>query len=402
MLSIIIPVFNQHEMTRECISAIQGNTQDYEIIMVDNGSFPPIEGATIRNETNLGFPVAVNQGIGAAQGDVICLLNNDVIVTPGWSEHLLSGLDKFDIVGPMTNYCAGIQIAGLPVYYDIASLNDRAVEFSENRKGMNLEVNWVIGFLFMFRRSLYDEIGGFDESLWPCSGEEIDFAFRAREKGHTVGIMQDVYVHHEGSVTFRSMDEDYNAIVDRNNAHLAEKWGKDFWSRQLLPLTDGKGLRLNVGCGPFKLNGFINIDKSKLVECDLRADVLDLPYEAGTVDEIYAGHILEHFNFIDGMKALYYWYSLLKEGGTISVTVPDFFYLARDYVAKPTADGLKEFNDTYVYSEGQESPHRYAYDENLLRQAMGDAGFSDLKRMPVNHPYFPYPVDWQVGIQGRK
>ena len=91
MLSIVIPVFNQHEMTQECIESVRANTQDYELIVVDNGSNPPIplksmqepifKFTTIRNETNLGFPVAVNQGIRAATGDRIILLNNDCIVS---------------------------------------------------------------------------------------------------------------------------------------------------------------------------------------------------------------------------------------------------------------------------------------------------------------------------------
>lgn len=302
----------------------------------------------------------------------------------------------------MCNYSSGIQSIQIPIYYDKPELNKRAIEFTKNRTGRELEVNWVIGFLFMFKRSLYDEIGDFDESLWPCSGEEIDFAFRAREKGYKIGIIQDVYVHHEGSVTFRAMDEDYNAIVKRNNDHLAEKWGKDFWERQLIRSENGNGLRLNLGCGPFPMKGFINIDKNEMVQCDLRANVMDLPYDPRTVDEIYAGHILEHFNFIDGMKALHYWYSILKQGGIINVVVPDYLYLAKEYVNDPTPERLKEFNDSYIYSEGQESPHKYAYDENLLKQAMADAGFVDLKRMPVDHPYFPFPVTWQVGYQGRK
>jgi len=272
----------------------------------------------------------------------------------------------------------------------------------KERAGRELEVNWIIGLVFMFKRSLYDEIGEFDESLWPCSGEEIDFVFRAREKGYKVGIMQDVYVHHEGSSTFKSMDVDYNAIVDRNNKHLAEKWEGDLWQKQLLPITNGNGLRLNLGCGPFPLKGFVNIDKSDLVKCDLKANVTDLPYDAGTVAEIYAGHLLEHFTFIDGKKALHYWYSLLKPGGTISVTVPDYLCLAKSYVADPTPGHLKDFNDTYIYSNGQESPHKYAYDENLLKEVLTDAGFIDLKRMPVDHPYFPYFVEWQVGYQGKK
>ena len=108
MISIIIPVFNQHEMTKECLDAIRENTQNYQIILVDNGSDPPIPiddfqngystpygdifpgDIVIRNETNLGFPVAINQGIRASKGDVICVLNNDVIVTPGWTDRLRS------------------------------------------------------------------------------------------------------------------------------------------------------------------------------------------------------------------------------------------------------------------------------------------------------------------------
>jgi predicted SAM-dependent methyltransferase len=102
------------------------------------------------------------------------------------------------------------------------------------------------------------------------------------------------------------------------------------------------------------------------------------------------------------MKALYYWHSLLKKDGAISVTVPDYLYLAKSYVADPTPENLKDFNDTYIYSNGQDSPHQYAYDENLLRQVLTEVGFVDLKRMPIDHPYFPYGVPWQVGLQGRK
>jgi len=75
MLSIIIPVYNAHEMTDECILSVMGNTQDYELILIDNGSTPPVrkpyagmhDVTLIRNEKNMGFPVAVNQGIRTAK-----------------------------------------------------------------------------------------------------------------------------------------------------------------------------------------------------------------------------------------------------------------------------------------------------------------------------------------------
>jgi len=406
MLSIIIPVWNQHELTRECLWAVRDTTPEpYEIIVVDNGSDPPIEGATIRNEENLGFPVAVNQGIRASKGDIICLLNNDVICTPYWSEKLIAALDEYAIVGPMTDTTSGHQSISIPIYYDREELYKRAIEFSKDRAGRTMDTNWIIGFCFMFKRALYDELGEFDESIWPSSGEEIDFCFRAREKGYRVGYIQDVYVHHEGSVSFivmRDTGMSYEEIVEKSHSNLKKKWGEDFWQRQLLPLTDGKGIRLNIGCGLFHKEGFVDVDRSDSVNADVIADVLHLPYDSGTVDEIYAGHILEHFTFSTGAKALHHWHDLLKEGGLISVAVPDFDWLVRDYISNPTAKRLKDFCDRYIYSESQESPHLYAYNEALLIEAMTDAGFVDLKRMPVDHPYFPIPVDWQVAYSGRK
>ncbi|OPX99510.1 MAG: putative glycosyltransferase EpsH [Syntrophorhabdus sp. PtaB.Bin047] len=412
MLSIVIPVFNQHDMTHECITAIRETTQDCEIIIVDNGSDPafraPFTGfiglTIIRNEKNEGFPVAVNQGIRAAQGEIVCLLNNDVIVTPGWSEKLTAALDEFSIVGPMTNYVAGIQKAHTANYTNKDELNDAAHEWAQNVGDEVQEVNFVIGFCMAFKRALFDELGDFDESLWPCSGEEIDFCLSAREAGHRVGIVAGCYVHHEGSQTFKAMDADYEAICKRNDAHLAEKWGKDFWMRQAIEADlypDGP-IKLNLGCGPFRLSGFINVDVSENVPADLTCDALALPYRVGTVDEIYCGHMLEHLTLAEGKKALKYWNCLLKPCGKIAVTVPDFDVLAKKYLDNPTVDALKEMNDLYIYSYCQESHHRYCYSGDLLKQVMEEAGFKDVRRLPVDHPYFVDPVDWQVGFEGVK
>ncbi|MHB8110498.1 MAG: glycosyltransferase [Syntrophorhabdaceae bacterium] len=428
MISIVIPVFNNLEMTEECIQTIIETTPACEIIVVDNGSDPAFHWGfvsmhdvrIIRNEENKGFPVAVNQGIRAAKGETIILLNNDVFVTPGWSERLTGPLDNkpievtefgdkepkyacypFSIVGPMTNYVAGLQKAQASSYANKDELNEAAAEWAENFGDEIQEVNFVIGFCMAFKRSLFDELGDFDESLWPCSGEEIDFCFRAREAGHRVGIVAGCYVHHEGSQTFKVMDADYEAICKRNDAHLAEKWGENVWTRQAV-MPEIEGVRLNMGCGPFPMEGFINIDQFEAVNPDLLCDVMALPYEPGTVSEIYAGHILEHFMLEDGKKALRYWLSLLRPGGIISVVVPDYDFLCKEYVKNPTPERLIEFNDTYIYSGIQPSPHLYAYSAALLEKVLKDAGFVNLAKMPVNHPYFPFAVDWQVGFQGVK
>jgi GT2 family glycosyltransferase len=251
MKSIIVPVFNQRDFTDECLLSVLENTRDLEIIVIDNASNPAyqppfsgfIETRVIRNEMNLGFPKAVNQGIAAAKGEVIILLNNDVIVTPEWAERLESALDEFDIVSPVTNFAAGIQRVAIDPYDTKQTLYQQAGAWAEDYDGIVEPVNFVIGFCMAFKKSLFDEIGPFDESLWPCSGEEIDFCFRAREAGKTVGIVHDVYVHHEGNLTFMDMEKSgalkYGDICKRNNLHLAERWGADFWMRQAIPQAEG-------------------------------------------------------------------------------------------------------------------------------------------------------------------
>ena len=244
MISIILPVLNQHEMTNECIKAIQANTQDYELIIVDNGSEPPYEiinlpecpHTYIRYEENLGFPVAVNQGIREAKGENIILLNNDVIVTPRWADSLIKWLDEYDIIGPCTNYSAGYQrIRTLGIYHDIQGLNVEAEKWGEMHKGKADDVNWVIGFCMAFKKSLYEQLGIFDESVWPSSGEEIDFCLKAKNAGYRVGIAHDVYVHHIGSVTFKDINSKhpYRDIVEKSEKHLKDKWGDDYSSQRV-------------------------------------------------------------------------------------------------------------------------------------------------------------------------
>lgn len=413
MISIVIPVFNQRDITQNCIDALHSCTDDYEMVIIDNGSTPPLSlldlpgrlVSIIRNETNLGFPIAVNQGIKAAKGDVIVLLNNDVICTQGWQERLLAYLDSYSIVGPVTNFAAGMQAVTIPVYQDEQELNIQAAKWTEAHKGESQEVNWVIGFCMAFKKSLWAEIGPFDESLWPCSGEELSFCLEARKRGHKVGIAKDVYIHHAGSQTFNDLvnagQVNYDQICKRNERHVAEKYG-EFWDRQEIIPEAVEGIRLNMGSGPFPMKEFINVDQFEHVHPDILCDVTKLPYEPGTVAEIYAGHILEHFRFDEGKKVLRYWRSLLKEGGIISVVVPDYDFLVKEYVENPSPERLMIFNDVYIYSGIHPSPHQYAYSGDLLKKVMIEAGFKDLKKMPVDHYYFPFAVEWQTGYTGIK
>ena len=236
MISICIPVHNQEDYTFACIKSIQANTNDYEIIVVDNGSdtefdFTHIgwdaaeEYLIIRNKENLGFPRAVNQGIEAAHGDVIAILNNDCIVTPHWADimqwHMANGID---MVGPVTNHISGPQQVLIDRYDDIPELYKAA---EANREKFNRQLYFfhrLVFFCVMIKRKVIDKIGLLDEVYTPGNYEDDDYCMRAIDARFKIGIAQDCYVHHFSSVTHKAMDLDYQELIKRNRQTFTDKW----------------------------------------------------------------------------------------------------------------------------------------------------------------------------------
>ena len=109
LASVIVPCFNELEFTRQCVAALARRTRSpWELIAIDNGSSDgtaaylagvadaaPFPVRVIANTENRGFPAACNQGLRAARGEYLVLLNNDAVVTDGWLAQLV-GLAKSD------------------------------------------------------------------------------------------------------------------------------------------------------------------------------------------------------------------------------------------------------------------------------------------------------------------
>jgi len=84
-------------------------------------------------------------------------------------------------------------------------------------------------------------------------------------------------------------------------------------------------IRLNLGCGPNKMEGWINVDSVKEFQPDLLHDITSpLPYADLSVDAIQADGILEHFDKYMRFIIFCEWVRVLKIGGTIVLGVPDF------------------------------------------------------------------------------
>jgi len=102
LVSLVIPVYNQLHYTKQCLDSIRRSTPPrYEIIVVDNGSLDGTreylasqDARVITNAVNLGCAKAWNQGVLASRGQIIGILNNDIVVTPGWLENLIQFMDR--------------------------------------------------------------------------------------------------------------------------------------------------------------------------------------------------------------------------------------------------------------------------------------------------------------------
>lgn len=250
MISIIIPVFNCFEYTELCVTSIRKHTKDYELIIVDNGStdetrewfnaqktaqiddnsFSIVDGTVIVLNENLGYSKANNIGLKYANSEYICFLNNDTIVTPNWDKLLIKHLENnLDIVGPCSNFVAGMQRRTIGVYSNSTELNDKALEFTNGNIGRNTETNWIIGFCMAMKKHLITHLGSFDEQFRIGNSEDIDLCLRAKQKAYNIGIAEDCYIHHHGSMTFAMLEtnnsENYNNLLIENSNRLVSKWG---------------------------------------------------------------------------------------------------------------------------------------------------------------------------------
>lgn len=241
--TIIIVTYRNLEKTRLTLKSVLEQTRypNYEALLVDNGADPDIRAyaramaerfpATVRcifNAENLGFAGANNVGLRAAQdSEYVVLLNDDVIVTPGWLGALLRYLadPQIGLVGPVTN-AAGNE-ARIPVdYSDPDGITAFARAYTFAHDGASFEIPVLAMFCLAMRQRTAAELGELDERFRVGMFEDDDYAMRARAAGYRLVCAEDVFVHHFGRSSFSQMSEEAHArLFAANRAVFEQKWG---------------------------------------------------------------------------------------------------------------------------------------------------------------------------------
>jgi GT2 family glycosyltransferase/tetratricopeptide (TPR) repeat protein/2-polyprenyl-3-methyl-5-hydroxy-6-metoxy-1,4-benzoquinol methylase len=235
LTSIIIVTWDELPYTQRCLESIRKHTPlPHEIIVVDNGSSDGtpewLEAQSdvrlLRNPRNLGFAAAANQGLRAARGESLVLLNNDTLVTPGWLRRLLGHLHRspdVGLVGPVTNFSSGEQ--QIPVtYHSLAEVDGFAWELGRRERGRCSETDRLVGFCLAMKREAVERIGLLDERFELGCFEDDDLCRRASQAGYRLLVCRDAFIHHFGGRSFICHQLPFSQIMEQNRRRFAAKW----------------------------------------------------------------------------------------------------------------------------------------------------------------------------------
>jgi predicted SAM-dependent methyltransferase len=155
-------------------------------------------------------------------------------------------------------------------------------------------------------------------------------------------------------------------------------------------LRHKEGLRVNVGSGPAKLDGWVNVDLLR----DEEGDVIKLdatrpwPLRPGSVAAVNSEHFIEHLPLDAARRYLREAWASLAPGGVIRTSTPDLERLAEVYGARDerllsehrrhgySAGSYAELVNNYFYSHG----HRFIYDFDTLARLLAEVGFAEVER----------------------
>jgi len=215
---VVVLNWNGIKDTEKCLDSLLGQSyEDYEILVVDNGSrdkslnilldlerkHPSLR--VITNEFNKGFAGGVNTGInyGIKHGfDAIALFNNDAVADEQWLKELVKQLhsDRSIITGLLLN-AEGSKIDSTAEVY-----SSWGMPFSINR-GAPADQSPPPSYVFgatggasLYRTTLFKEIGLFDESFFAYY-EDVDISFRTQLAGHKVYFTNKAIAYHKQGAT---------------------------------------------------------------------------------------------------------------------------------------------------------------------------------------------------------
>lgn len=234
-ISFIVPLFNHLKHTQAMLASLLASLPpglDYEIILVDDFStdgtrvwlatlsHPRIK--VVLNPKNLAYAASNNAGARLAGGELLALLNNDLLLAPGWLEpmiHVLRhpGLNA-GIVGNVQYRVDNGRLDHAGVYLNQRGQFEHIQSLPHNEVGYQRSLA-LTGACLLIRKIDFENTGGFDESF--INGcEDLDLCFKVRTSGKQLFVALASHIQHHVSLS-----RGRHTLQDsRNSQRLYAKW----------------------------------------------------------------------------------------------------------------------------------------------------------------------------------
>jgi GT2 family glycosyltransferase len=256
-IDILIPAVNNAYFTRSLINSIKKHTTIlYRIIYIDNGSEPDeldcvlqalkeTNYLVIKNEQNLGFVKAINQGLKASTAEYICFQNNDTIVFKSYFEKSIAHLQKYNnagIISPIASQGGGKQ--GIEIIRANWDWFDRKLDCHEIANMSHEEIDELLSIEFqdkvveldqslaffsvIMHRDVFKKVGYLDERYGMGMYDDDDYCQRIVDNKMKLFLALDVYVWHLASTTFKKMysTNGMMKMLLANKLVFDKKWDK--------------------------------------------------------------------------------------------------------------------------------------------------------------------------------
>ena len=239
-IDVIVPIYRGLAETQRCIESVLHARQQtpFELIAINDAGPEPALTAWLRelaaagrltlleNEANLGFVRTVNRGMSLHADRDVILLNSDTEVANDWLDRLAACAARNPRAGTLTPFSNNATICsypfegwtgGVPGTLGLAGLDSL---IATTLAGQVVDIPTGVGFCMYIRRTCLDEVGLFDaERFGRGYGEENDFCRRAAARGWRNLLTADVFVFHEGGVSF---SEERDALIKNAISLLLE------------------------------------------------------------------------------------------------------------------------------------------------------------------------------------
>ena len=237
-VSFIIPVYGHLDLTRACLESLRNTVpgSDYEIIIVDDGSDERCKAGLeelidqrtylIRNKDNRGYAYSNNLGAKTAKGEILFLLNNDLEFRKGWFSPMLKAFRRFPEIGAVGNVqldaaTGEMDHSGYFVDWDAELKHKRSANRFGPFKKAYSKFHLITGACFAIRRTLFLELGGFDER-YQNGCEDIDLCLKIGQRKRRIYVANKSVIQHAVSST----RGEPNLDQERNFRLLQNTWGE--------------------------------------------------------------------------------------------------------------------------------------------------------------------------------